>query len=395
MFAKLKQLLKNKVYKWIFIVFIVLISPILIAIAVVFYPIVIVLSLFFYFKKYTFKLNKLIVAALVCATLGVQVMAINSFPNSKYKTDDQTIVQNVSENKEISQTVKTESVKISPEIKPEPEIKEDPKQIKSKNETVEINQNQVIPSTIDNVTTISSENSKTSENSKELFLVTKVVDGDTLTIDKIGTIRLIGINTPETVDPRKTVECFGKEASDKAKELLSNKKVYLEYDESQGKTDKYNRTLAYVFREDGLHFNAEMIKTGYAYEYTYDKPYKYQNDFKQAQKEAQNKQAGLWSVNTCSGQLDSVKATKEEFKMPVVTENKVNTGNQIATPTIPKSIAEVVTETQNLGEPNVKKSKSGNICHDKNSQYYYQTKKYTSFNTIEECLNSGGRLPAR
>ena len=55
------------------------------------------------------------------------------------------------------------------------------------------------------------------------YQVIKVVDGDTITIDlngKAETIRLIGINTPETVDPRKPVECFGVEASNKAKELL-------------------------------------------------------------------------------------------------------------------------------------------------------------------------------
>jgi micrococcal nuclease len=136
----------------------------------------------------------------------------------------------------------------------------------------------------------------------KLLDVIKVVDGDTIDVSldgKTERIRLIGINTPETVDPRKPVECFGREASDRAKELLSNKKVYLEADLISGERDKYNRLLRFVFLEDGTNFNLLMIKEGYAYEYTYDVPYKYQTEFKQAQKEAEANKAGLWGDNVC------------------------------------------------------------------------------------------------
>lgn len=131
----------------------------------------------------------------------------------------------------------------------------------------------------------------------ESYNVTRVVDGDTIDVSIDGNIerlRLIGINTPETVDPRKPVECFGVEASNKAKEVLAGKKVILESDPSQGEFDKYDRLLRYVFLEDGTNFNLLMIKEGYAYEYTYDIPYKYQVEFKQAQKEAELAKAGLW-----------------------------------------------------------------------------------------------------
>jgi len=137
----------------------------------------------------------------------------------------------------------------------------------------------------------------------KLLDVVKVVDGDTIDVSldgKTERIRLIGINTPETVDPRKPVECFGKEASDKAKALLSGKKVYLEADLISGERDKYNRLLRYVFLEDGTSFNLMMIKEGYAYEYTYDVPYKYQTEFKEAQKEAMAAKAGLWG-DLCKG----------------------------------------------------------------------------------------------
>ncbi len=136
------------------------------------------------------------------------------------------------------------------------------------------------------------------------YSVTEVVDGDTIKINIGGittTLRLIGLDTPETLDPRKPVQCFGKEASNKAKELLSGKKVRIEKDSTQGELDKYGRTLAYVYREDNLFYNKYMIEQGYAHEYTYNTPYKYQADFKVAEKSARENQKGLWSPNTCNG----------------------------------------------------------------------------------------------
>lgn len=137
-----------------------------------------------------------------------------------------------------------------------------------------------------------------------LLKVTKVVDGDTIDVEingEVKRLRLIGINTPETVDPRTKVECFGREASSKAKELLEGGFVSLESDESQGERDKYGRLLRYVFLPDGTNYNQFMISQGYAYEYTYDLPYKYQFDFKQAEVNARNQNLGLWSPQTCSG----------------------------------------------------------------------------------------------
>jgi micrococcal nuclease len=131
----------------------------------------------------------------------------------------------------------------------------------------------------------------------EVYRVEKVIDGDTIAVVKDGikeTIRLIGINTPESVDPRRPVECFGVEASNKAKELLTGRNVYLEEDPTQGTRDKYNRALRYVRREDGLFYNLWIIQNGYAYEYTYDTSYKYQAEFKRAQSDAQAKGVGLW-----------------------------------------------------------------------------------------------------
>ncbi len=136
------------------------------------------------------------------------------------------------------------------------------------------------------------------------YTVTKITDGDTLHISMDGldeTVRLIGINTPETVDPRRSVECFGKEASERMREIAQGKIVRLEYDDSQSLRDTYNRLLAYVYLEDGQMINRKMIAEGYAYEYTYLTPYHYQKEFRDLQRLAQSAERGLWAKNTCNG----------------------------------------------------------------------------------------------
>jgi micrococcal nuclease len=136
----------------------------------------------------------------------------------------------------------------------------------------------------------------------ENYQVLKVIDGDTVSISINGekeTLRLIGVDTPETVHPNKPVECFGIEASNYAKDLLSNKIISVEYDQSQGEVDKYGRSLVYIFLPDGRNFNKIMIEEGYAYEYTYGEAYKYQKEFKESQIYAKENKLGLWADNIC------------------------------------------------------------------------------------------------
>ena len=140
------------------------------------------------------------------------------------------------------------------------------------------------------------------EASGTLYCVTRVVDGDTIDLYMDGKsirVRLLGINTPETVDPRRPVECFGEEASKKAKEILMGKYVSVEADPSQGEYDKYGRMLLYVYLPDGTFFNKMMIEVGYAHEYTYRYPYKYQQDFKVAERDARLHERGLWAAGAC------------------------------------------------------------------------------------------------
>jgi micrococcal nuclease len=126
-------------------------------------------------------------------------------------------------------------------------------------------------------------------------LVKKVVDGDTLQIEG-ATVRFIGIDTPETVDPRRSVGCFGKEASNETKRLLAGKEVVLQKDISD--TDKYNRLLRYVYLplEDGkyLFVNDYLVREGFAKASTYPPDVKYTEQFKEAEAEAREQKRGLW-----------------------------------------------------------------------------------------------------
>lgn len=127
--------------------------------------------------------------------------------------------------------------------------------------------------------------------------VTRIIDGDTVEVmveGKIQKIRVIGINTPETVDPRKKVECFGKEASEYAKLLLDGQKVILQRDPSQSNADRYGRLLRYIILPDGTDFGLRMIESGYAYEYTYEGPYIHQTKYRNAQTKAEEGSRGLW-----------------------------------------------------------------------------------------------------
>lgn len=138
----------------------------------------------------------------------------------------------------------------------------------------------------------------------ELLPVSQVVDGDTLKVVRAGrieTIRLIGIDSPEVGGGRTQVECFGQEASRRAADLLDGARVLIQTDDSQDERDHYGRLLAYVWLEDGTFVNLALVADGYAHEYTYDLPYRFQAEFKAAEIKAEASEVGLWSPATCGG----------------------------------------------------------------------------------------------
>lgn len=129
--------------------------------------------------------------------------------------------------------------------------------------------------------------------------VVRVVDGDTIVVDVEGrreTVRLIGIDTPETVKPDSPVECFGPEASAATKELLhEGTPVRLERDVEA--RDDYDRLLAYVFRADtGLFVNLELVRQGYAALLTFPPNVAHVDEFVDAADEARTAGRGLWAT---------------------------------------------------------------------------------------------------
>jgi len=117
---------------------------------------------------------------------------------------------------------------------------------------------------------------------QSIYTVTRAVDGDTLLLDNGERVRLIGVDTPETVHPHKPVEPLGVKASAFAKREIEGEKVQLEYDPVNARInhkDKYGRTLAYVYRvSDDFFLNAELIKQGFSSAYTRF-PFKYKDKF--------------------------------------------------------------------------------------------------------------------
>lgn len=133
-----------------------------------------------------------------------------------------------------------------------------------------------------------------------------VIDGDTIAVKslengEITRIRLKGINTPETSGPYTQAQCMGKESAIELRRLLQNKKVTVISDSLTPTHDAYGRLLAYIYTEDEILVNEEMILNGYAYEYTYkDEKYEMQNLFKEREQQAKSNERGLWDKAKCA-----------------------------------------------------------------------------------------------
>ncbi len=154
-----------------------------------------------------------------------------------------------------------------------------------------------------------------------LVKVTRVIDGDTIEIEGGQRVRLIGIDTPETVDPNRPAGCYGTDASSFTKAQLEGKEIKLEKDISE--TDQYGRLLRYVWLGDTL-FNETLVKEGYAQVSTYPPDVKNSERFLAAQKEARDNNRGLWS--TC--QNTPAPSTSVSTPKPVTATPKPNVATQ-------------------------------------------------------------------
>jgi len=136
-------------------------------------------------------------------------------------------------------------------------------------------------------------NSTTSQDSAlEQATISRVIDGDTVELSDGRHVRYIGMDTPETVDPRKPIECFGRQASEENKGLVEGRTVRLEKDVSE--TDKYGRLLRYVYIGDVM-VNDYLVRQGFAHVSTFPPDVKFTSEFVAAEKEARENNRGLWN----------------------------------------------------------------------------------------------------
>lgn len=149
----------------------------------------------------------------------------------------------------------------------------------------------------------------------ELAEVIRIVDGDTITVmvvDRmdgpgagdaaIGAehdVRLLGIDTPESVDPRRPVECFGEAASAATAALLEGKDVVMVKDVEE--VDQYDRLLRYIYF-GGEMANARLVVNGYAHAYTYPPNVRHSRMLVGLERAAREAERGLWSSETCDGE---------------------------------------------------------------------------------------------
>ena len=133
----------------------------------------------------------------------------------------------------------------------------------------------------------------------KLYPVSYVYDGDTFAV-KVGSrrakVRMLGIDTPETIDPRKPVQCYGPESSAETRSLLEGRTVRLVASPKREARDMYGRYLFYVYRDDGLFVNESLLTDGFAREYTYGTPYSMQSEFRGAETGAKEARKGLWGT---------------------------------------------------------------------------------------------------
>jgi micrococcal nuclease len=162
--------------------------------------------------------------------------------------------------------------------------------------------------TVQETRLVSSEQSKESRNPiDKKRMVIRVIDGDTIVVSPNEKVRLIGVDAPETVRPKRTAQCFGRDAKEFTRSLVERQTIRLVLDESnaaRNHKDRYGRTLAYVYFDDGTMLNAELIRLGYAHAYTRF-PFRQVVEFRQLERIARSQGVGLWA----SCRLNSSHAT--------------------------------------------------------------------------------------
>ncbi|CCQ94867.1 Micrococcal nuclease-like nuclease [[Clostridium] ultunense Esp] len=199
-------------------------------------------------------------------------------------------------------------------------------------------------------------------------VVKRVVDGDTFETATGEKVRLIGVDTPESVKPDSPVEPYGKEASHFTKKKLEGKKVRLEYDVSL--KDKYGRTLAYVYLPDGTFYNELLLAEGYAQVLTVPPNVKYADHFLEVERKAREAGKGLWGLENGGQKSTDASASDELDKLYVDGEGR------------------------GLIKGNITKD-GEKIYHMPGGAFYEETKAEAWFKTEREALEAGFRKSKR
>ncbi len=161
---------------------------------------------------------------------------------------------------------------------------------------------------------------------EEMAIVERVVDGDTIKLSNGQALRYIGIDAPETVAPEKPVQCFGKEAREKDRELVEGKNVMLIKDVSE--TDKYGRILRYVYVGD-VFVNDYLVRNGFAKADNFPPDEKFKDQLKEAQAEAKKNKRGLWADDACKTESTAALVptiSTSATQTPIVTSNSASGG---------------------------------------------------------------------
>ncbi|MCG5249819.1 thermonuclease family protein [Brevibacillus agri] len=214
--------------------------------------------------------------------------------------------------------------------------------------------------------------------------VKRVVDGDTFELASWEKVRMIGVDTPETVKPNHPVEPYGKEASNYTKELLTGKKVTLKFDVEP--YDKYQRLLAYVYMEDGTFVNEKLVRDGYARIMTIPPNVAKADVFLAAEREAREANRGLWGLDPDGKDAGKKPADKKSADK--------ETGKSAAKPGKPTDSDRDTPPEGKAIKGNIN-AKGEKIYHVPGSASYEQTKAEMWFATEEEAQAAGFRAPKR
>lgn len=184
----------------------------------------------------------------------------------------------------------------------------------------------------------------------------KCVDGDTIKIEQDGeikTVRMLAVDTPESVHPTKEVEYYGKEASEFTCQTFTNaKKIEIEYDSNSDKEDRYGRILVWLFVDDNL-FQDMLVKQGYAeVAYLYG-DYKYTSLLKDHQSIAEASKIGIWNEEARENyNTDATPASSEEAEVQDNIDDEENS-----------DILSILNDLENIDINNITKKDIKNIIY--------------------------------